>query len=410
MKIGILTNTYPPNVNGVSHSVKNLVDALWERGIEVFVATPKVEGVKYPDYVLPLKSFSAPKSISLDLQIPFLYTKEVTDFFRKNRVQLIHTHDTIFGGLEGAQIAKKLRIPCVHTYHTLIESYNYFDIPGYKPVIRKISQHVCNQYDLVISLSSKIEDYLQEIEVHTPRKNLLNIYNFEELGTRPYDHGFAEMFGIQETDFVFLTFCRIAEEKGLDVGIQTLASLMKKYSNIKYVIAGFGPDLERLQSLAQQFGVQDQVIFSGKYVPSEIPKLASIAQAFLFTSTTDNLPTNVLEAASCGLPVISIDDSSVDFVLDHGVNGEKVSVSKLPEACEKIYLQKELRDEYAKNSLLQIAQMKARDITGEYIDVYKELIGKQRLLSKKTNVRFNRFLKLKRTFSKAYRTNKYFSF
>src|SRR6476646_6071674 len=100
MTIGILTNTYPPNLNGVSVTTGRLVDELRRKGIHVVVAAPQTEGVEYPEYVLPLRSFPLPKTLRSDIQVPLFYSSEVANFFSSHGVELIHSQDTFFGGLE----------------------------------------------------------------------------------------------------------------------------------------------------------------------------------------------------------------------------------------------------------------------------------------------------------------------
>ena len=73
MTIGIVANTYPPDLNGVSVTTANLVEKLREKGVKVVVAIPRVRGVIYPNYILPLKSLQLPKKMRADIQIPFLW-------------------------------------------------------------------------------------------------------------------------------------------------------------------------------------------------------------------------------------------------------------------------------------------------------------------------------------------------
>ena len=120
MKIGILTNTYDPDANGVSVAIKGLEKQLTEMGNQVFVVAPKHEGVIYPDNVLAVNAIKLPKNISSDLKLPLFYTDEATKFFAQNQIEILHTHDTVMGGIEGLVIANKLKIPAIHTFHTFI--------------------------------------------------------------------------------------------------------------------------------------------------------------------------------------------------------------------------------------------------------------------------------------------------
>jgi len=374
MTIGIIANTYPPELNGVSVTTANLVEKLKEKGVKVVVAIPKVKGVNYPDYILPLKSISLPKRMRSDISIPFLWKDEVIEFFQENQVDLIHSHDTFFGGLEATQIAKELDIPCVHTYHTYIEAYKSIDIPGYKPFIREFSKQVCNKYDHVIALSSKIYLYLQELKIHAPISQFLNVTNLEHLSQREFDTSFAVRFGIEKDDFVVITFGRVSKEKGLDKALEVIAPLLKTHRNTKYIIAGEGSFIKILSKKALKLGIQDQVIFTGKYTPQNLSQLCSLAKFFLFTSTTENLPTTLLEAMYCGLPVIAVDDDSVDYILKHRQNGIKAPLEKLSYFCGEFYCNQELLNQYSQNAHISAQIVSQKDIAQDYLDLYQDIV------------------------------------
>ena len=351
MRIGILTNTYPPNLNGVSVAVKSLKKSLEKAGHKVFVATPEIKGQKYPSNILPIRSSPVPKTISPDLKLPYLYVNQTSEFFQKNGVEIVHTHDTIFGGLEGLIIAMKLNVPSVHTFHTMIENYDYFKIPGYKSLTKNFIQTVCNGYEHIIAPSPKVYDYLLSIGVYSRITQIFNVPDTEPLEknttsdfTEP--KSFSKIFTPSAdkketyidpaTDFVFITFCRLAKEKGVGQGIEVLSPILKKYPTAKYLILGQGPEKENLENLVKNLKLDNKVIFTGKYERQELPYYASLSKVFLFTSTTENLPTNIFEAMFLGLPVISVDDSSVDYLLKDGENGFKAKLCDLTKIAEDL--------------------------------------------------------------------------
>jgi glycosyltransferase involved in cell wall biosynthesis len=374
MTIGIVANTYPPDLNGVSVTTANLVEKLREKGVKVVVAIPRVKGVDYPDYVLPLKSLHLPKKMRTDIQIPFLWKEEVIEFFSEQKVDLIHSHDTFFGGLEASQIAKELQIPCVHTYHTFIEAYKSIDIPGYKTFIREFSRQVCNKYDHIIALSSKIYLYLKELKITAPTSQFLNVTSLEHLEPKEFDTNFAMRFGIQKNDFVVITFGRVSKEKGLDKALEVIAPLLKTHKNTKYIIAGHGAAIKILSKKAQKLGIADQVIFAGKYDPQNLAQLCSLAKFFLFTSTTENLPTTLLEAMYCGLPVVAVDDDSVDYILRPRENGLKTEIDKISYLCGELYSNPELLATLSQNAIESAKVIASRDIAQEYIELYRRVI------------------------------------
>jgi 1,2-diacylglycerol 3-alpha-glucosyltransferase len=375
MVIGLISNTYPPDLNGVSITTGQLAKSLRAKEVQVFVAVPKVRGVSYPDYVIPLKSLPVPKSFRSDIRVPYFYTKQVVEFFTKNKVELIHSHDTFFGGMEAAQVAQELDVPSVHTYHTFIEAYRSLNVIGYKTFVREYSKLVCNKYDHVIALSHKMFKYLKELEIQTDISKFLNVTDTSNLVQKPFDETVASDYDINSGDFVILTFGRISKEKGLINALKVVEPILKTHKNAKYLIAGHGSFVKNLKKYAIKLGIESQVIFSGKYSPSDLSNLCSFAKIFLFTSESDNLPTTILEAMACGLPVLSINDSSVDYVLKHGYNGYKADLPELSQLCGRLYSEPELQSKLANQARESAVEMQNRDTIQEYIDLYFRLIS-----------------------------------
>jgi len=374
MKIGILTNTYPPNLNGVSLAVKNLEAGLRAKGHEVFVATPKVIGVEYRPEVFAIDSIPTKEKVSPDLYIPILYIQKATEFFRQKEVELIHTHDIFIGGSEGIVIAANLGVPCIHTFHTFIESYPYWWVPYRRKIIRTHIKLVCNNYDHVIAPSVKVYRYLAQIGFKTPVTQMLNVIDNKHLVPIESNKVLAKKIGFKPTDFVFITFCRVAHEKSVDIGLVVLHQLIKKYKNIKYLICGQGPEIENLKTLAGYLGISDKVIFTRRYEQNELSGLASLAKVFLFTSHTENLPTNLLEAMKLSLPVISVDDEAVDYLLDPGINGFKGSVDEMSQYAEKLYLDKKLLQNMSENALERAKKIENEDVTQEHVELYQKVL------------------------------------
>ena len=185
MKIGILTNSYTPNLNGVSVAVANLEQAFLALGHQVFIVTPEVPGNFYADNILPLRSYSAPKHASSDLRMPYNFVKDTVQFLQQNEVEILHSQDTLVGGVEAVIIAMKLQIPCVHTYHTMVEDYDYFSFPGYRVFIRNYSQIVCDAHNAVVAVSPKTANYLRQIGVASPIFQIPNVLKIQRKSDQP---------------------------------------------------------------------------------------------------------------------------------------------------------------------------------------------------------------------------------
>lgn len=374
MKVGILTNTYPPMKNGVCMAICGLEQSLKSKGIEVFIATPKIEGVEYPDNVFAMRCAKVPDKISGDLKLPTGYFKDVKRYFKDKQIDILHTHDTIFGGIEGDYIAEDLGIPCVHTFHTMIEQYSQFRFPYYHSIIQRGIYEVCNGADHIIAPSTKSYEYLLGLGIRTP---ICHMYNVPYLATIQFNQPNKDFAGlVQPDDFVFLSFCRLSPEKNVETGIEIMELILKSNSKIKLVIAGDGPQKSELEELCRYKKIDSQVIFVGKYDLENLQNLVinTRSKVFLFSSESENLPTNILEAMYLGLPILAIDDVSVDYLLDDGINGYKQDKNILGQYCQKIIDNPELLQRLSDNAKETADQFIAQDIGQKHINLYQTVL------------------------------------
>ena len=163
---------------------------------------------------------------------------------------------------------------------------------------------------------------------------------------------------------------------GIDTAIYAFAEAFAQDSSMRLLIAGSGPEKESLQELADTQGVGDAVSFEGRLDRSGIVKLYAGAHAMLNPSTVDNMPNSVLEALSCGVPVISTDVGGVPFVVEHGKTALLVplnDVSAMAEAICSLKNDNGLREELSRNGLLEIDQYTWANVGKQWLQLYASL-------------------------------------
>ena len=393
--VGIITSSYPPNKNGVAGAVYNLEQALLNVGVEVYIATPKILYAKYESNVFPIKSTGLPKKTTSDIRYPtdLLGKLSVTKFFKDKKVQIIHSHDTMIGGLEAVLIGNSLQIPVLHTYHTLIEDYEYFKFPGYKGFIRSYSQIVCDSSDGVIALCDKINKYLVNINVSSKIIPLPNIVNqnlkLEAENSKENSKKSVETFKktrnfidkilkiekkLGKKPFIYISFGRLAVEKNIIQSINILEKTLLNSENVFFIIAGCGPLKNNLDEEVQKKGLENKILFYGEYNQGELKELCSFCDVFIITSFTEVLPTTPLEAMVRGLPVLCVNDSSYDYIVKDGFNGVKGDVSVLKTLCLDLHLDSKLVIEMGKNAKETAKHYLGIDFTEKYINCYQDFI------------------------------------
>jgi len=161
---------------------------------------------------------------------------------------------------------------------------------------------------------------------------------------------------VREKDFI-LGVGRLVPKKGFDTLIETCDILKKRGVAFKCVIAGNGSDAEMLYNKRNDTGLEDVIEFAGARTQDEIIDLMRKATVLCLPcriaqdGNRDALPTVLLEALACGLPVVSTNISGIPEIIDMGENGVLVNpddaVSTADE-IERLLSSQALRDRYSK--------------------------------------------------------------
>lgn len=144
-----------------------------------------------------------------------------------------------------------------------------------------------------------------------------------------------QRWGLGEEDTAVLTVARLDGRdgyKGHDRIIPLLPRLGEEHRKVTYLIAGIGPDRERLERLAADHGVAEQVRFLGKVPAEDLPGLYRAADLFALPSTGEGFGIAFLEAMACGTPAIGLAVGGVPDALCDGELGACVTAEAFPQA------------------------------------------------------------------------------
>jgi phosphatidyl-myo-inositol dimannoside synthase len=154
-----------------------------------------------------------------------------------------------------------------------------------------------------------------------------------------------------------LSVARLTRHKGIDTGIKVLARLAGRYPELGYIVVGTGEDLGGLQKLALTLGIADRVQFLTGVPDSDLPALYNCAEVYLGLSRlldqrVEGFGISLLEAASCGIPVVAGRTGGIPEAVQDGKTGMLVD-AELAEQVEGVVQQ--LLDDPAMSSRLGAA-------------------------------------------------------
>ncbi|WP_297418328.1 glycosyltransferase family 4 protein [Clostridium sp.] len=328
MKIGLFTDTYYPQINGVATSVLMLKKNLEMRGHQVYVFTttdPKAEGEEINVYRVPSIPFISARRVGM------FYNPRLSKTIKRLGLDVIHTHTEFSLGIFGRTMARELNIPFLHTYHTIYEDYTHyigklgiFD-PIAKMAVRKISINFCNSADKVIVPTNKVKELLlsynvkQDISVIPTgiELNKFSKYNFNSDEVQ----NLRSNLGIEEKDKVLLYIGRLAKEKNIEEILTTMKSYLKYKVDVKFVLIGDGPEKDILEEKTREFGIDKKTIFVGERPWSDIGMYYQIGDVFVSASQSETQGLTYIEALASGVPVVAKVDKCLEGVLKDSING-----------------------------------------------------------------------------------------
>jgi len=323
MRILFCTDTYPPQVNGVSVVTAISVRGLIARGWECEVIAPRYpesgDGLVVDDggaRRTSIASIPAPVYNEIRLAAPAWGTvRGVADRFRPD---IVHCATEFVVGRLGRRAARRLGVPFCTSYHTDFARYTAaYGMPWLRgPVTRAIAAFH-DSAARTFTPSEPAREDLRRIGVERVEVWGRGV-DVEQFHPRKRSLAAREGFHVGNA-FTFVHVGRLAPEKHVDCLLDAFAELESSLppGSVRLVIAGTGPSLPALRARAS-----GGVTFLGTLDRTTVlPALYASADAFLFSSTTETLGLVILEAMASGLPVIATPAGGVATNLRDGVNG-----------------------------------------------------------------------------------------
>ncbi|WP_105614314.1 glycosyltransferase [Vallitalea okinawensis] len=324
MKILITTDWYVPVINGVVTSVINLKNQLTKMGHDVRVLTLQQESDVIVDKTYYVKSMSA-KTIYPNARIICSTAKKEINAIIEWKPNIIHSQCEFNTCFLSIKIAKKLKIPIVHTYHTVYEDYIHY-IKGSprvnRKLIGKLSKRILKNMYHVVAPTNKVKNILLKYQINQPISVIptgIDIECYQEKVSGAVKDKIKNQYRIPQNNTVMLFLGRLAKEKNVEEIMDYLNKSDVK--NITFLIVGDGPNKEALQRYAKSIGINDQVVFTGMIEPSHVKNYYQTADLFVSASTSETQGLTYIEALANGLPSLCRSDSCLEGVILDYHNG-----------------------------------------------------------------------------------------
>jgi glycosyltransferase involved in cell wall biosynthesis len=176
---------------------------------------------------------------------------------------------------------------------------------------------------------------------------------------------------------------RLAHQKGLPTLLQATAEIVRDFPGAILVLAGDGPERERLEEETRTLGIQDAVCFLGVY--QDIPALLASIDILAMPSLSEGMPMALLEAMAASKAVVASPVGAIPRLIQDQVNGILVppgESKKLAGAFRGLFGSRELRSFLGSNARQTIeSHFSAASMAKQYADVYRDVAcGKGRVV------------------------------
>jgi glycosyltransferase involved in cell wall biosynthesis len=329
MHIGIVSETYPPEINGVALTVHSLATGLAVRGHSIDLIRPR-QSQPFLDEAgidaLELRGGALPRYPGLRFGLPAGRT------LRQHWSQ--HRPDAVYVATEGPlgwsamRAARRLGIPLSSGFHTRFDSYaSHYGLGLLTPLVRGYLRRFHQRAAATLVPTDALARELHAMGI-TNTRLLRRAVDTQLFHPNRRDEALRASWGVDAATPVVLYVGRIAPEKNLELAIQAFRAIRQQVPQARYVWVGDGPARDALQAAHPDF------IFAGVQRGEALARHYASADLFPFPSLRETFGNVLIEALAAGLPVVAYAEGAAREHLADGVNGYCIASGNAPAFIE----------------------------------------------------------------------------
>lgn len=317
MRFAIVTETYPPEVNGVALTVQGLETGLRQRGHEVSVVRPRQpDDAGEVDDTLLVRGARLPRYPGLKFGLPA--TRRLVALWKDNPPDALYVATEGPLGWSALRTARRLGIPVATGFHTRFDEYmRDYGARFLQPTALRWMRHFHNGADATLVPTRELAGFLQS-QGFRQVVRLARAVDARHFSPSRRDDALRAAWGLGPDDVAVIYVGRIAAEKNLDLSIRAFRTIQETRPTAKFVWVGDGPLRERLAQEHPDF------LFCGVQRGDALARHFASGDLFLFSSHSETFGNVTLEAMASGVPVVAFDYGAAREHLVDGVHGAAV--------------------------------------------------------------------------------------
>lgn len=318
MRVAMVTETYPPEINGVAMTMGRIVSGLQARGHAVQLIRPRQHAADQPAD-LPLfqevlqRGVPIPRYDALKLGLPA--KQALMRLWAMRRPDIVHVVTEGPLGWSALAAASKLKLPVATDFHTNFHSYSAHYGVGWLKT--PITAYLRKFHNKALRTLVPTESLRQELQALGFRNLQVVARGVDTALFNPLRRsaGLRGQWGAAADDPVALYVGRLAPEKNLPLVLRAYALMRELQPRLRMVMVGDGPERARIER------ENPDVLFAGMRTGEDLAAHYASADIFLFPSLTETYGNVTVEAMASGLAVLAYDYAAAQQHIRSGENG-----------------------------------------------------------------------------------------
>jgi glycosyltransferase involved in cell wall biosynthesis len=375
MEITIISgiDPYTPKPGGTRSYVMSLIQFLCEHGIKTTLIGVSSNKKEVPtEYLFTFIPVTRGQNLSSYKFLFSLFLK--TPFLNIPKSSIIHTQrpDDML-----PFVLFYKNNPKICTLHgTPLNAIYFKKGPVIGKIYELIEKFVLKRMDTVIAVDGEAKKFYTQMYPQIKDKIMVIPVGINTKLFKPANrHENRKKYHLNENEKIILYVGRLNVEKGLDLLLKSFKEVKKEVEDCKLVLVGEGKDRDNLENLAKNIELKD-IIFMGALERDKIPEIINCADVFALCSLYEGMPTVVLEALACGVPVVSTNVGDVHKVVRNDKTGYIVEKRTKEEMSDKLIKALSNSGRFEANCIGAVQEYSWDRIAKRITGVYDELLEK----------------------------------
>ena len=316
LTISVVTETYPPEVNGVAHTISKMVQGLRQRGHQVQLIRPsqgRNEPLECETQQVLVRGVSIPRYQELKLGLPA--KRRLLRLWSAQPPDVVHIATEGPLGASALRAARMLGLPVSSGFHTNFHSYSrHYGLGLMSRLVAGYLRSLHNKTGCTIVPTKEMKEQLTGLGFH----NLVVVgRGIDTTLFNPARRSASQRaaWGCEADDLALLYVGRLAPEKNIGLFVSAARAMRQLNARIKVVLVGDGPEGPALRRAHPDF------VFAGMQTGEQLACMYASADVFLFPSLSETFGNVTLEALASGLAVVAFDYAAARELIQHGVDG-----------------------------------------------------------------------------------------